>query len=38
MMCREIAREDETDLVGENFLGFVIDNAAAVAITVEPDR
>ena len=36
--ARQVARHDDADLVGKDFLALVIDHAAAVAVTVEAER
>ena len=38
MELREIARQHDADLVGENLLALVVDDAAAVAVAVEAER
>ena len=35
---RHVARQHHADLVGENLLAFVVDDAAAVAVAVEAER
>ena len=35
---RQIARQHDPDLVGENLLALVVDDAATVAVAVEPER
>ncbi len=36
MQCTEVAREHKANLVGKNLMSFIVDNAAAVSIPVEP--
>ena len=37
MQLREIARQHDADLVGEDLLALVVDDAAAVAVAVEAE-
>ena len=38
VLRRDVARQHDPDLVGKNFLAFVVDDAAAVAVAVEAER
>ena len=38
MERRQIARQHDADLVGENLLALVVDDSAAVAVAVEAER